>query len=99
MSILQRKSLQTIQRNPSEKTGIPLVSARFSSVTNLLRISEKDEVAAMNDEIYIIEALLEKRGYKYLVKWENYPEPYNSWEPRFSLPKCIVEVNQSIIIF
>jgi len=52
---------------------------------------EKDEVAAMKDEIYIIEALLEKRGYKYLVKWENYPEPYNSWEPRFSLPKCIVE--------
>ena len=55
--------------------------------------SEKDKLIATDDEVYNVEALLEKRGYKYLVKWENYPESFNSWEPRFALPEHIVKVN------
>ena len=46
------------------------------------------------EEVPVVESLLEKRGYKYLVKWENYPEAYNRWEPRFSLPKFIVKVRE-----
>ena len=55
--------------------------------------SEKDKLITTDDEVYNVEALLEKRGYKYLVKWENYPEVYNSWEPRFALPEHIVKVH------
>jgi thiol-disulfide isomerase/thioredoxin len=54
--------------------------------------SERDKLITTDDEVYNVEALLEKRGYKYLVKWENYPEFYNSWEPRFGLPEHIVKV-------
>ena len=45
-----------------------------------------------SEEEYNVEALLEKRGYKYLVKWENYSEEYNSWEPRFGLPPPVLKV-------
>jgi hypothetical protein len=55
--------------------------------------SDKDKLITIDDEVYNVEALLEKRGYKYLVKWENYPEVYNSWEPRFALPEHIVKVD------
>ena len=39
-----------------------------------------------------VESLLEKRGYKYLVKWKNCSEASNSWEARFALPQLIVKV-------
>ena len=50
------------------------------------------EPISKGDEVYYVEKLLEKRGYKYLVKWENYPKIWNSWEPRFALPQNIVKV-------
>ena len=34
---------------------------------------------------------MEKKGSKYLVKWENYPEEQNTWEPRSAIPKEIIE--------
>ena len=51
-----------------------------------------DKPKAIEEEVFIVEALLEKRGYKYLVKWEDRPPVSNSWEPRFALPECIVKV-------
>jgi len=43
------------------------------------------------EEMYIIEALLEKKGSKYLVKWENYDDSWNSWEPVAGIPPFIVK--------
>ena len=50
-------------------------------------ISAKDE----EQETFIIEALVQKKGEKYLVKWENYSSDQNTWEPKSSLPKFIVK--------
>ena len=44
------------------------------------------------EEVYIIESLLKKNGSKFLVKWENYSDEYNSWEPKSSIPANIVKV-------
>ena len=57
----------------------------------------KEEKAKPREEppekIYIIESLLKKNGSKFLVKWENYPKDYNSWEPRSCIPPNIVQVS------
>ena len=36
-----------------------------------------------DDAVYVIESLNRKRGNKYLVNWENYPDNEDTWEPRF----------------
>jgi len=43
------------------------------------------------DDVYIIESLREKKGNNFLVKWENYPEEENTWEPRKSIPAFIMK--------
>jgi len=43
------------------------------------------------EETYIIESLLEKKGSKFLVKWEQFSEEWNSWEPRSGLPVFITK--------
>ena len=40
---------------------------------------------------YIIESLVERKGEKYLVKWEGYPPEQNTWEPRSNIPKFITQ--------
>lgn len=47
--------------------------------------------------VFIIESLREKKGGKYLVKWENYPEDESTWEPRSTIPPKILQVNLHII--
>jgi hypothetical protein len=64
-----------------------------SAMTETQVVAKKNKSITTEDEVYNVEALLEKRGYKYLVKWENYSDVYNSWEPRFALPQFIVKVN------
>ena len=44
------------------------------------------------DDVYIIEMLKEKKGDTFLVKWENYPEDENTWEPKSSIPDYIIKV-------
>ena len=51
-----------------------------------------------SNNVYNIETLLEKKGNKYLVKWEGYSDADNTWEPSSSIPKHILafyEENQS----
>jgi len=43
------------------------------------------------EDVYNIEALLEKKGSKYLVKWENYSKAWDTWEPKTSIPKFILK--------
>ena len=53
---------------------------------------KKNEAVATQEELYIIESLLEKKGSTFLVKWENYNADWNSWEPRTGIPQFIVQV-------
>ena len=84
-------SQNIIIKSKREKKETPKFKELKAAENNIA--SEKDELITTDDEVYNVEALLEKRGYKYLVKWENYPEDYNSWEPRFALPEHIVKVH------
>ena len=43
-----------------------------------------------SDNVYNVETLLEKKGNKYLVKWEGYSDADNTWEPSSSIPKHIL---------
>merc|ERR1712060_477952 len=43
------------------------------------------------EEVYIIESLKEKKGNKFLVKWENFPDEESTWEPKSSIPEYILE--------
>ena len=47
-------------------------------------------------DVYNIEALVEKKRSKYLVKWENYPADQNTWEPKSSIPGFILKVRNSL---
>jgi len=43
------------------------------------------------EDIYTIEALVDKKGSKYLVKWENFPHDQNTWEPKSAIPPFIIK--------
>ena len=45
------------------------------------------------EDIYNIEALVDKKGSKYLVKWENFPHAQNTWEPKSAIPPFIIKVS------
>jgi len=45
----------------------------------------------VEEDVYNIEALMEKKGSKYLVKWENFPEDQNTWEPKSSIPALFLK--------
>jgi hypothetical protein len=51
-----------------------------------------DENDTDDEHVYTIEAILAKKGSTYLVKWENYPNDENSWEPRCSIPDLVIQV-------
>ena len=56
------------------------------------RAVEKPNQMQDKEEVYNIEALVEKKGSKYLVQWENFPVDHNTWEPRSSIPDFILQV-------
>lgn len=53
--------------------------------------TKKSKPAPVEEDVYNVEALMEKKGSKYLVKWENWPADQNTWEPKSSIPAFIVE--------
>ena len=52
----------------------------------------KKKTVITEEEEFIVESLLEKKGSKYLVKWEQYSDEWNSWEPKSGLPEFILKV-------
>ena len=54
--------------------------------------AKKVKNVSKEDKVYTIEALLEKEGSMFLVKWENYTSLWNSWEPREGIPPFILKV-------
>ena len=59
--------------------------------------SKKENETAKGD-VYIIESLIKKKGSKYFVKWENYSDELNTWEPVASIPHFIVQVNFKVMV-
>jgi len=74
----------------TEKKNAEAVSAKTKSETTNNPVKKKVKKAS-KDEVYIIESLREKKGNNFLVKWENYPEEENSWEPRSAIPGFILK--------
>ena len=56
------------------------------------KIAKKKTKKAPKEDVYIIESLREKKDSNFLVKWENYPEEENTWEPRGEIPGFILKV-------
>ena len=50
------------------------------------------------EDIYNIEALVDKKGSKYLVKWENFPHEQNTWEPKSAIPPFIIKVSLVLML-
>ena len=71
------------------------------SIINLFKKSKQPEKKKKEakvqedpeDDVYIIESLKEKKGNSFLVKWENYSEEENTWEPRTSIPGFVLKVD------
>ena len=51
---------------------------------------------SIEEDVYDIEALLQRKGSRYLVKWEGYSEDSNSWEHKNSIPNFILQVKFSL---
>ena len=49
------------------------------------------KAASGREDQYMIEALVQKKGSKYLVKWQNYPKDQSTWEPKSSIPEDIIK--------
>ena len=69
------------------------------SQTTPKKTEKKEKPKKVKEEVYIIEMLVKREGNKYLVKWENFPVAQNTWEPRASIPKFILEVIMSPSLF
>merc|ERR1712128_332041 len=52
---------------------------------------KKTKQKPIPEDVYNIEALVEKKGSKFLVKWENWPSDTNTWEPKASIPAFILK--------
>ena len=52
---------------------------------------EKEKEDDSDSDVYIIEALVDKREGKYLVKWLDYPSSENTWEPKSAIPRFILK--------
>ena len=81
----KRTSLDYSEEEPVESEGI-------------IGLSQKDDEDSDNDDapvdeaVYNIEALVEKKCSSYLVKWENFQESQNTLEPSSAIPPSILMV-------
>jgi len=87
-----KRSVKSKKKNKEEK---PLeVKPEEAPVKKKEKKKENKKEEAVDepiDDVYIIEMLKEKQGNKYLVKWENYGEEENTWEPKSSIPDHIIK--------
>ena len=63
--------------------------AKIKNLKSEMKFSVKKR--SQSDD-YIIEYLKEKKGPKYLVKWENRHESENSWESKSKIPSTVLQV-------
>ena len=76
-----------------------LVSKKLNSKRKKVKSShKKNKVSKLKEDVYIIDLLKEKKGDKFLVKWENFSSDEDTWEPESSIPEYIVQVALSFSI-
>ena len=95
---IEMGSENIIVKSKRERKETQKIKEYKSALTEIKKVKSKPRVkknkpAAMLEEVYIVEALLEKKGSTFLVKWENYDKDWNSWEPKTGLPAFIVKVS------
>ena len=78
-----------------EKSGSSNIDTKHTAKKNAV---EKPEQKQDKEEVYNIEALVEKKGLKYLVQWENFTVDHNTWEPRSSIPDFILQVGKYLLL-
>jgi len=94
---------KTITPIPDEEQSVSSISdaeiekklKEAKKKTTKKKKEDKKVIEEPQEEIFIIETLLKKKGSKYLVKWENYPEEYDSWEPKSSIPLSILQLYEA----
>jgi len=84
---------ETFQMTPEKlkKTQEKKTKAPEKSIKKQERKKSTDKKSSKAEVLYIIESLKERKGSKYLVKWENFPDSENTWEPKSSIPDYIVQ--------
>jgi len=60
--------------------------------------NNNNDMNVEEEKVYIVEAILDSKKFKgqihYLVKWENFPQEQNTWEPVSHLEDCQDLVNE-----
>merc|ERR1712012_75647 len=74
-----------IDKNIRSKTN-----EKKSSLGNRHAQTMPKEVISKTKEVYLVEKLLDKKGSKYLVKWKDYSNDQNTWEPKSNIPNNII---------
>ena len=95
----QKNKDSTINKREKKETQkLKEYKLHFEKQKNRLKNKERTKSKQNKDEVYIIESLIERegKGSYFLVKWENYGEDWNSWEPRSEIPSFIVEVRSNL---
>jgi hypothetical protein len=93
--IPELKKVQTCLANAQTEIGVKVKQVKSTNNGNensdIEDGNKNKESIPEQDDLYMIESLVRKKGSKYFVKWENYAEDQNTWEPRSSIPKDILE--------
>ena len=105
---LKRKTSEGVENNKTHKDCIEKTdnnhnkeynkhSIRKNEVETVLEngncLYDSDDAPKEDEAVYNIEALIAKKDGEYLVKWENYPDSENTWEPASCIPDTIIEVS------
>ena len=90
------KETKNMNQNKSKTKEIDTQETKKKHLVN--GSSTKTE-QLVEEEVYNIEALVKKKGSKYLVKWEDYSEEHNTWEPKAAIPDFILQVNKLFFNF
>jgi len=72
------------KKPPSVKTEITKRSSKYQSIEQTVDILQ-------NKKRKKKKCIIDKKGHKYLVRWENHPKEKDTWELRSSIPEEIVK--------
>ena len=92
-SVISDKSVRPRREKPQNSMS-EIEKAKIKNLKSDMKFSVKKR---SQSDVYIIEYLKEKKGSKYLVKWENRHESENSWELKNKIPSSVLEVGFGII--
>jgi len=88
-AVKESKKNKVIMEKKQKKNGRQVDQDKSKDAAKSRKVKKKQEPE--EEDTYIIESLLEKKGSKFLVKWEQYSEEWNSWEPKSGLPIFITK--------